>query len=59
MCNLWTRKGFETKAGNQVDDMTSQLHLSVRNPNVCSNFITSQEVGKMERADFLQVRLGQ
>lgn len=49
MCNLWTRKGFETKTGNQVDDMTSQLHLSVRNPSVCSNFITSQEVGKMER----------
>ena len=59
MCNLWTRKDFETEKGGQVDDEASQLLLSVGNPSLCFNFIPSQKVERMEGADFFQVRLDQ
>ena len=59
MCNLWTRKGFETKTGDQVDDVTSRSHLSIDNPSVCFNLIPSHEVENREGADFFHVGLGQ
>lgn len=52
MCNFWASKCFETETGDQVDDATRQLHLTVGNRGVCFNFIPSQQVGTMDRADF-------
>lgn len=47
------------KDRDRVADVKSQRLLSVGNANVCFNFIPSQEVGRMEGADFFQVRLVQ
>ena len=60
MCKSCTRKGFKIKTGDQVDDTEIQPHLSMENPSVCFNVaMLSQEVGKLERADFFHVGLGQ
>ena len=60
MCKSCTRKGFEIKTGDQVDDVKNQPHLSMENPSVCFNLaMLSEEVGKMEKAGFFHVGLGQ
>ena len=45
MRNLCTRKGFEIKTGDQVDDVKSQPHLSMDNPGVCFSLYHLRKLG--------------
>ena len=59
LCNLQTRKLFQIKSRDQVDDFTSSLYLSRGVPSKSLKFIPCQEVEQMQATNFFHEKLDQ